>query len=93
MLSCVKRDVKKTGEEEECKKKTRDRGGWKTVSDVAVKKLQAAPHPRQWGKEEEREVLLTHIMLNGNRRRASWFYFCYIFCSEDIQIIQQPIDV
>ena len=55
MLSCVKRDVKKTGEEEECKKKTRDRGGWKIVSDGAVKKLQAAPHPRQWGKEEERE--------------------------------------
>ena len=26
---CVKRDVKKTGEEEDWKKKTRDRGGWK----------------------------------------------------------------
>ena len=27
------------------KKKTRDRGGWNTLSDEAVKKLQAAPHP------------------------------------------------
>ena len=25
---CVKRDVRKAGEEEDCKKKTRDRGGW-----------------------------------------------------------------
>ena len=71
MLSCDKRDVRKAGEEEECKKKTRDRGGWTILSDEAVKKLQAAPHPRQWEKEEEREVLLTHIMLDGNRRRAS----------------------
>ena len=28
---CVKRDVKKTGEEEDWKKKTRDRGGWKRL--------------------------------------------------------------
>ena len=27
----VKRDVKKTGEEEDWKKKTRDRGGWKRL--------------------------------------------------------------
>ena len=26
---CVERDVKKAGEEEDWKKKTRDRGGWK----------------------------------------------------------------
>ena len=44
---CVKRDVRKTGEEEDWKKKTRDRGGWKRLSDEAVKKLRAAPHPRQ----------------------------------------------
>ena len=37
---CVKRDVRKAGEE-----KTRDRGGWKILSDEAVKKLRAAPHP------------------------------------------------
>ena len=42
---CVKRDVRKAGEEEDCKKKTRDRGGWKRLSDEAVKKLWTAPHP------------------------------------------------
>ena len=31
-----------------------------------------------------------HNMLNGNRRRASYFF--YIFCSEDLQLLQQPID-
>ena len=43
---CVKRDVRKAGEEEDWKKKTRDRGGWTRLSDEAVKKLRAAPHPR-----------------------------------------------
>ena len=42
---CVKRDVRKAGEEEDWKKKTRDRGGWKRLSDEAVKKLRASPHP------------------------------------------------
>ena len=42
---CVKRDARKAGEEEDWKKKTRDRGGWKILSDEAVKKLRAAPHP------------------------------------------------
>ena len=42
---CVKRDVRKAGEEEDWKKKTRDRGGWKRLSDEAVKKLRAAPQP------------------------------------------------
>ena len=41
----VKRYVRKAGEEEDCKKKTRDRGGWKRLSDEAVKKLWAAPQP------------------------------------------------
>ena len=41
---CVKRDVKKTGEEGDWKKKTGDRGGWKRPSDEAVKKLRATPH-------------------------------------------------
>ena len=47
---CVKRDVKKAGDERRntgfWKKTTRDRGGWKSqrLSDEAVKKLQAAPH-------------------------------------------------
>ena len=42
---CVKRDVKKTGEEEDWKKKAGDRGWWKRLSDEVVKKLRAAPHP------------------------------------------------
>ena len=36
---CIKRDVRKAGEEEDWKKKTRDRGGWKILSDEGVKKL------------------------------------------------------
>ena len=42
---CVKRDVKKAGEEVDWKKKTQDRVGWKRLADEAVKKLQASPHP------------------------------------------------
>ena len=53
---CVKRDVKKAGEEEDWKKKTRYRGGLKRQSDEAVKKLRAAPRPLTKGKRErERE--------------------------------------
>ena len=37
--------MKKAGEEEDWKNKTRDRGVWKRQSDEAVKKLQAAPRP------------------------------------------------
>ena len=33
---CVKRDVKKTGEEGDWKKKTGDRGGWRRIADEAV---------------------------------------------------------
>ena len=40
------RDARKAGEEENWKKKKiRNRGGWQTLSDEAVKKLRAAPHP------------------------------------------------
>ena len=42
--------MRKAGEEEDRKKKTRDRGGWKRLSDEAVKQLRAE------GKEEEREM-------------------------------------
>ena len=42
---CVQRDVKKAGEEEDWKKKTGDRGGWKILLDEVAKKLRAAPHP------------------------------------------------
>ena len=41
----VKRDARKAGEGEDWKKKTRDIGGWKTLSDEALKKLRAPPHP------------------------------------------------
>ena len=54
---CIKRDVRKAGEEEDWKKKTRYRGGWKRLSDEAVMKLRAAPHPLQGEKVEERELL------------------------------------
>ena len=42
---CVKRAVRKTGEEGDWKKKTGDRGGWKRLADEAVKKMRASPHP------------------------------------------------
>ena len=45
-------DARKAGEEEDWKKKTRDRRGWKRLSDEAVKKLRAAPHP--WQRDRER---------------------------------------
>ena len=41
----VERDARKAGEEEDWKKNTRDTGGWKRLSDEAVKKLRRAPHP------------------------------------------------
>ena len=53
----VKRDVKKAGEEYNWKKKTRDRGWWKRLSDEAVKKLRASPHPWEREKEEEKDMI------------------------------------
>ena len=49
--NCVKRDARKAGEEEDWKKKTRDRGGWKRLPDEVVKKLRGAPHP--WQREKK----------------------------------------
>ena len=44
--------MRKAGEEEDWK--TRDRGGWKRLSDEAVKKLRAAPQsPLTKGNEED----------------------------------------
>ena len=38
-------------------KSNEDRGGWKILSDEAVKKLRAAPHPCKWNKRKrEREI-------------------------------------
>ena len=45
---CVKIDVRKAGEADDWKKKTRDRRRWKILSDEEVKKLTK-------GKEEERD--------------------------------------
>ena len=45
---CVETDVMKAGEEEDWKKNTGDRGGWKKLSDEVVKKLRAAPY---WKRE------------------------------------------
>ena len=44
---CVNRDVRKAGKEDDWKKKTRDRVGWKRLSDEEMKKLRAAHHPLQ----------------------------------------------
>ena len=41
----VERDARKAGEEEDWKKKTRDRGGWKRLSREAVEKLRTTPYP------------------------------------------------
>ena len=52
---CVERDVRKAGEEGDWKKKTGGRGGWKRLSDEAVKKVAGSTSPLIKGKEEERE--------------------------------------
>ena len=74
---CVKRDVRKACEEEDWKKKTRDRGGWKRLSDEAVKKLRAAPHP--WQREtRKREIWvrertkLIDIIYTVRKMKWSW---------------------
>ena len=65
MEDCVKRDVKKTGEEGDWKKKTGDRAGWRRIADEAVKKLRAAPHPWQREKEEGRDLSI-HVTKHAN---------------------------
>ena len=59
----VKRDVRKTGEEEDWNKKKRDREGWKRLSDEAVKRLRAARHPRQ---RENRKIYMYIVLDPGN---------------------------
>ena len=58
----VKRDVRKAGEEEDWKKKTRDRGGWKRLSDEVVKKLRAAPHRADKGEKRKRESCFSYVV-------------------------------
>ena len=62
---CVKIDVRKAGEEEDWKKKTRARGGWKSLSDEAVKSCgQHLTHDK--GKMGKREILLFKHCLEGD---------------------------
>ena len=53
------RYVRKAGEEGDCKKKTRDRGGWKRLSDKAVKKCGQHLTPDK-GKKRKREMYLEY---------------------------------
>ena len=52
---CVKRDVKKAGEEGYWKKKTGDRGGWKRLADEAVKSCRQHLTPDEV-KKRKREI-------------------------------------
>ena len=62
---CVKRDARKSGEEEDWKKKTRYRGGWKRLSDEAVKKLRQRLTPDKGKRGRDRCFLLKKgIMVN-----------------------------
>ena len=54
--NCVKREARKAGEEEDSKKKTTDRGGWKKLSNEAVKKVSGSTSPLAKEKEEERDL-------------------------------------
>ena len=63
---CVKRDVGKAGEEEDWEKKTRDRGGWKRLSDEAVKKLRAEPHLCQGKKKKRKRVSQLRLWRTAN---------------------------
>ena len=60
--------MKKAGEEEDWKKKTRDRGGWKRLSDEAVKTGFTSPLTK--GKEEERDGRINPI----DRDRHHWCF-------------------
>ena len=51
---CVKRDVSKAREEDNWKKKTRERGGWKIISDEAVKQLRQHLTPDKGKRGRER---------------------------------------
>ena len=58
---CVKRDVRKAGEEEDWKKNTRDRGGWKILSDEAAKSCGQHLTPDKGKIGRERDVLFIHV--------------------------------
>ena len=56
---CAKRDVRTAGEEEDCKKKTRDRGGWKRLFSMSGKKVAGSTSTLTKGKRgRERNMLI-----------------------------------
>ena len=56
---CVKRDVRKAGEEEDWKKKTRDRGGWKYYQMRRWRSCGSAPQHLNKGKRgSDREFIV-----------------------------------
>ena len=57
---CVKRDVRKAGEEDDWKK-TRDIGGWKRLSDEAVKSCGQHLTPDKGKRGRERKVLIVRV--------------------------------
>ena len=61
---CVKIAVKKTGDEGDWKKKTRDRVGSERLTDEAVKKLRAAPHPCQREKRGRERAFWATLLPN-----------------------------
>ena len=70
----VQRDARKAGEEEDWKKKTRDRGGWKRLSDEAVKKLRTAPYPRR------REKRTSERERDPKHDKPNHLLHCPLFC-------------
>ena len=85
---CIKRDVKKTGEEGDWKKKTGDREGWRRIADEAVKKLQAAPHPDK-GKKRKRE---THTHANPlTKTRTHSCTRTYTHIHTNAQLLWMPL--
>ena len=56
---CVKKDERKAVEEEDWKKKTKYRGGWKRLSDEAVKKVAGSTSPLTKGKRKRERIVVT----------------------------------
>ena len=59
---CVKRDVKKAGEEGDWENKTGERGGWKRLSDEAVKRCRKHLTPDKW-KTRKRESCSLYLLI------------------------------
>ena len=77
---CAKRDVKKTGEEVDEKKKTGDRGGWRKIADEAVKSCRQHLTPDK-GKKRKREI--PHIRKPA---KAHFIRVCTLFSQKYMYI-------